>query len=238
MQKKNKTKPTKNDKSKKVTQVKPAVKAITSNAKPGNTVKTAAVAMSKILRGIDNDASAIAKSQDALNKRIDKINQNVAVANKIMLGLSNFTVPVQVKTELAKKPAPAQKAPVAKPVVKKDQKPAKAAPVKVAASSEPKMPIKKAVDSVLSGSDSAKKASEIYTEITGKYGSWSRQSLYNALKDEKKYSKTGDGAEAKYSMVSDSGQKDEAVTVVVTEEETDLLIKKMEENSAPLAGLI
>lgn len=54
-------------------------------------------------------------------------------------------------------------------------------------------PLKQAMQEVLDGSNGeGMAASEIWKLVTAKYGYWSRQSLYNALKDAKLFKKAGD----------------------------------------------
>jgi len=65
--------------------------------------------------------------------------------------------------------------------------------------------LKQAIQEVFNGnSNGPLAASEIWKTVTGKYGYWSRQSLYNALKDSKLFKKEGD----KFQSIS---QEDESV---------------------------
>jgi len=207
-------------------------------------VKQTTAAISRIIKGIDNEAVSVKKAHEALTKKIDKINASVSVANKLLSGLSNISVaslPKAIPNPVSKpegkpsktpeKVVAAVKAPTTKDTtlsVPKD------APEASSVSNGSRVPLKTAIDDVISSSDKPLSAATIYAGVTSKHGQWSRQSLYNALKDDTRYVKTGDGANAAYSIKSAAG-----VTVPgSTEEEADALIQKMTDNSAPLANLV
>lgn len=90
----------------------------------------------KLLRGIDNEAAAIAKAQDALNKRVASVQKTAAQVSSLLTGIS--TTALAASTAVAAKPTAKAKPakPVKKPTakakpVKKEAKPtAKAKPAK------------------------------------------------------------------------------------------------------------
>lgn len=242
-------------------QTKVASKQATSTvAKPGPVLavsKNVTAALSRTLKGLDNEANSARKAHDALNSKLDKITESVSSLNRLVAGLSNASVTTVPAAKTAVKSDAKPVAKVNKPVgVKKNEVPEKDPPANVVNKSHAvakgagevevvkidgpvptngsaKPPLKGVIESVLNDSTSPLSAANIYTLVTAKYGTWSRQSLYNALKDDKRFSKTGEGAEATYSVV-----KSQASTPAVTDDEADLLIKKMETNSAPLANMI
>lgn len=240
------SKPTKASKSAKTTKTVAKVEVTSSNgAKPVTNTsipKQISSSINKTLKGLDNEAASVRKAHDALNSRLDKITASVSDLTKLMVGLSNAQVQA-IKPVKTVKPSPAEKA--SKTPVKVEPKPKETvhtesteSTVQVVKITSPlptgdKPPLKNVIDLILADSNGPLSAASIYALATAKYGSWSRQSLYNALKDEKRFIKTGDGAEAVYSMV-----KSVAPASSVTDDEADELIKKMESNSAALANMI
>ena len=220
-----------------------ATKTQTKTEIRNNTAK-----IGKLLRGIDNETLAIKKDQSKLNARVESVQKNARFVQTLIGGISNTAISVfdakpakVVATKPAKvvaaKPAkPAKPAKVvkvapvkvAKPVVEKPAKVAKpvkasdkANKVKVAEGDRP--PLKKVIADTITSSGVALSASEIYQEACKKHGYWSRQSLYNALKD-KSFTKTGE----KYSF-SEQKSKSKHIT---SDDEADNFVKKVEGDSA------
>lgn len=138
----------------------------------------------------------------------------------------------------AKKPAakvrakPQAKKPAAKAQAKPAQKAApKAQAKKPAAKAAPKAdkpkapvsnrpPLKKVITDILAKNGKPMGAAEIYKEACQKFGYWSRQSLYNALKDARSFSKDGDGFRAA------------SPKSTTTDVEAEDFVKKVEGNAA------
>lgn len=217
-------KPTKPITKKPVKATKPSTSEVSTKA------QTAAIV--KMLKGIDNEAVALQKSHAQLHKKLESIQNTLTGAHKLVSALSNSSV---------KKPVVNTTASISgKPASHKNSISPPNGTSTVA--SESKGPIKNAIVQVLKSSTKAMKASEIYNTLTSSYGTWSRQSLYNALKDANKFHRSGDSADAVYVLndgtsVNQTKVADGASTSI-TEQEADALIKKMEENSAPLTGII
>lgn len=172
------------------------------------TPKQAAVKVSSLLRGVDNSVAKIAKGRTAIAEGEKAIRENTSQIRSIVSGLSNTAqtgkaaVKKPAKKAAAKKPvkkkAAAKKAAPKKPVKKKKAAAKKAAPAKAAKKAAPKKAAAKKV--AVEGRPSVKEAikesiradgpdtkASLYHKVTGKYGYWSRQSFYNALKDESSF---------------------------------------------------
>jgi hypothetical protein len=218
----------------------------------------------KLLRGIDNEAAAIAKDQAKLNQRVENVKKSVTVVASLLGGISNTALAAPIP---AAKAAPAAKKAVtkavktAKPMAKatakkaaakppkkavkaaspkKTAKPATAKPAKAAkpAAAKPgeRPPLKSLINGVLDGaSNEWTPAAEIYKQVCAKAGYFSRQSLYNALKDEKSYEKQGEGAAAKFRHLAGASAK-AATATKTTDEEADKFVEKSTTNPAAAAA--
>lgn len=181
------------------------------------TPKQAIARINSLLKGIDNSVVAINKNKIVLNDAVKEV-------RSLMGGLSNFTAPAkpQAKKPEVKKATPAKKPetkPAKKPEVKKvipAKKPEvkKASPVKLAstkpAATKPGKPVdgrpslKEAVKQVILANNGTMSAADIWKQATTKWGYWSRQSLYNVLKDEKSFSRQGEKFALAHSTVDDA----------------------------------
>jgi hypothetical protein len=129
----------------------------------------------------------------------------------------------------AKKPAPAKKLaaakkPVAaKKVEAKEPKAAKKTEKAMPVSNRP--PLKKVIFDIISKSGEAMGAADIYKEACQKFGYYSRQSLYNALKDNKSFTKNGE----KYGVV---GSQTTSTRPSVSDSEAEDFVRKVDEDTA------
>ena len=157
--------------------------ATKTKTKKALTPRQAEIKLGKILRGVDNSVAQI-------EKHSENIKGLVPEAQQILAGLAN---PPEAKAAPKPKAKPAPQA-KAKPKAKAKDKPktnkAKADNMKKPVDGRP--PLKQAMQEVLNGDGEGMAASDIWKQVTAKYGYWSRQSLYNALKDAKLFKKTGD----------------------------------------------
>ena len=178
----------------------------------------------KLLRGIDNEAAAIAKAQDALNKRVASVQKTAAQVSSLLTGIS--TTALAASTAVAAKPT--AKAKPAKPVVAKKAeaqpaKPAKAEKVKPAKAEKPvaakkaeakpapakageRPPLVQLINNVLDTTPGVT-AAEIYKQVVAAAGYFSRQSVYVHLKKSDLYTKTGDGAAATFKRATGAPEK-------------------------------
>jgi len=206
------------------------------------TPKQAAVKASSLLKGIDNSVAVI-------NKHHGIIKENTVQLRNVVTGLSNAAVqetpkpkapakPKPAKAEKAKAKAPAKakaaKAKAAK--AKAAKKEAKAKPAKkgekpkaeesAKASAKMKPPVdgrptvKDATREEIAANGPDTKAN-LYHKVTDKYGYWSRQSFYNALKDKKSF-RTVDG---KIQVIGTPGAK-------TTDEEASRFVESVRKDQA------
>jgi hypothetical protein len=90
-------------------------------------------------------------------------------------------------------------------------------------------PLKLLINSVFDGlKNEWTPAAELYKQVMTKAGYFSRQSLYNALKDDKSYEKQGDGALAKFRRATDAS----TTSTKTTDEEADSFVEKSTSNLA------
>lgn len=208
-------------------------------------VRNAAAQADKLIRGIDNDVAAAKRLQEQADKKLEKATANSIVVRSLIAGISNAALTQQAapapkpaakpQAKPAAKPAPAKKpeAKVAakKPAAKAAPKAAKPAAKASAASSDGARPdLDDVARDIISKAGKSLTAAAIYhgcQQLADKKGFkvWSRQSLYNQLKNPAKFSKTGDGAEATFDNVT------QAASSKVTDAEADKLIKKVEKDS-------
>lgn len=183
-------------------------KASTKAPKAKLTPKQMSVKAASLLKGIDNSVTII-------DKHRTNIVQSAGQLAGILSGLSNAATAVPAPAKKTPVPAPAKKA-QAKAQAKKAQtsakKPAAKAPAKkpaakLAAKAEKKAAekptgqkppvanrptVKEAIGEVITKGGPDSRAA-LYHKVTDKYGYWSRQSFYNALKDKKSFKEIGDG---------------------------------------------
>jgi hypothetical protein len=230
-----------------------------------NDLRNIASYANKLLKGIDNDTASVKRDQENINRRIDRVNENLVNLTKAVNAVANAaisnSVPAATKTAEKKpvantsakvvktqdKPAkttklaskPVSNGSSAKKAAKKAAKVAtvsvehqntgavKAAP-KIIRAVEERPALKTVIDRILAGKTEAIKASYIYNEACKLHGQWSRQSLYNALKDTNRYVRVGDGVEASYKLITKVN--------TVTEDETEKMITRVE--SAAVANVL
>ena len=176
----------------------------TKTKKTKKTPKQAIARINSLLKGIDNSVIAINKQKAVLTDAVKEM-------KGLMGGLSNVQTAKVEKSAPAPKPEskskPATKKPAAKKPAAKAAKAAKkpapeakksapAKPAKAASSSEKKTVegrplLKDAVKQILADKNQMS-AADIWKKATSKWGYWSRQSLYNVLKDEKSFSRHED----------------------------------------------
>lgn len=194
------------------TDKKPAQKSDTKSLSP----KQAKAKFDSILSGIDNNSVLIAKKMSTIDEQVKQL---AAVAPIAFQPTAAKPAPA-AKVAAVKTPKPA-KVPAAKPakepkVAKPAQKTAPKASAKPAAKTAvEKIPLKQVLKMILqAGGNEYTAANELYKTAIAKYGSWSRQSLYNALKDTKTFVREGDNYKlAEKQNVAPStatGEKDEA----------------------------
>jgi outer membrane biosynthesis protein TonB len=205
----------------------------------------------KLLRGIDNDTLAIKKDQAKLNVRIKAVQDSAKTVQTLIGGISNMALaaPASLKKVQFKKPEPktaskvSPKAPKApkKPTPKKaatktaapkkDLKKATKAPAAVKASTsespQDRPSLKKVITDIILKNGKPMGAADIYKIACQKFGYWSRQSLYNALKDNKAFAKKGEGYD-----VPDSSPISISET---SDSEAEKFVQRVEGNSATSA---
>jgi len=205
----------------------------------------------KLLRGIDNDTLAIKKDQAKLNVRIKAVQDSAKTVQTLIGGISNMALaaPASLKKVQVKKPEPktaskvSPKAPKApkKPTPKKaatktaapkkDLKKATKAPAAVKASTsespQDRPSLKKVITDIILKNGKPMGAADIYKMACQKFGYWSRQSLYNALKDNKAFAKKGEGYD-----VPDSSPISISET---SDSEAEKFVQRVEGNSATSA---
>jgi len=206
----------------------------TQTKKPNLTPKQAQIKAETILRGIDNNNIVIAKKLEANQDAAEQLHAvvpllggltNASMNAKPTLAKTNgTTVKAEASTSTkktstkktkaaksssaangasngasTKKPTKAVTKPSAKPAAKEDERP----------------PLKTVMHSVIARhSGKPMGAAEIYQAVVQMH-KYSRQSLYNALKDTKHFQKVGDGyknvaGSATHSHSNHSGEKDDA----------------------------
>jgi hypothetical protein len=214
------------------------------NVSTKNDIKNIAVYANRLIRGIDNETASVRKVLESNNKRMDKVTESINNLSKVLAAVTNAAItnadtgrtekattkastntstkstakPASKTSAKAAKVAPKTAAKVSKPTAKPNNaKAAKAAPQ---AGADNRPPLKKVIDSILSKHNGPVKASVIYAEATSGGTHWSRQSLYNALKDTARYTKIGDGNDMAYQVATKPS--------TVTEDEADKIINKIE----------
>lgn len=224
-----------------------------STVNPKINIRNTSAKVTRLLKGIDNDTSAVVKMQDQLNKRITNITQSSSLAKDLVNGLSNAIITAPTPAKPAKtqpaKPAKPAKVPVTKQAKAKPVKQAKVVPVKI----KPVKPVKaekitsdiKSVDNrpqlrqlIIDTVNKQKPitAANIYhvAETVAKLNNfkvWTRQSMYSLLEKlvaQKELTKTGEGPSANY------GNSETVVSKATgsDDEEADRLVARVETTSA------
>lgn len=206
----------------------------------------------KLLRGIDNEAASIAKTHDALNKRVAVVLKTAAQVTSLLAGISNTALAAPVpaskpakkaaKPKPAKAAKPAKKAAVKKAAPKKAAKPvakAKPAPKKAAkpaaAAKAPKLakagerpPLVSLMNAILDKTPGVT-AAAINTALVAQGFKFSRQSQYNQLKKTDLYARTGDGAAATFKRVT-GAKAAPAKASKTSDEEAEAFVEKASSN--------
>ena len=194
--------------------------------------------VTKLLRGIDNETAAIAKSQEALNKRVANVKKNAAEISTLVSGISGAALTPSADTPAKKTTTPVKKTAAKKTAIpaKKTVAPAKktVAPVKNKKEVSPakkeatgaRPPLKDVISDILRKATTPQTTADIYKQVVAEVGYFSRQSVYSALKDSKLYAKTGDVYQLK--DVSSSAP-------AVSDEEIDEFVDKATNNQAVAA---
>jgi hypothetical protein len=161
-----------------------------------------------LLKGLDNSAAIIAKKQAEITKSTKELVQ--------ALGSISAPQPAKpAKAEKVAKPAkPAKAEKPAKPA--KAEKPAK--PAKAEKPAAQKAPALKPVI-IQALENGSMTAADLYTHVK-KIHDWSRQSLYNALKDETLFTKDGDKFKRATKSSKSNGTHDD-------DEETNRLLESV-----------
>lgn len=155
--------------------------------------KQAAARVGVLLRGIDNSIGVIERQKQ-------KISDNLKEAATLVTGLSNAVVdaPKAAVTKSPAKKVQKAKKTATKPSTKKAKtskaKSSNGAKAKKVAKANPltaKKPpkegrplLKDAIRQVVAAAGSPMKSSDIYNQVVDKWGYWSRQSMYNVLKND------------------------------------------------------
>jgi hypothetical protein len=151
------------------------------------TPKQANIKATSLIRGIDNSVARIRKETASIADATSQLKKTVLPA------LSNTEAkakaPAKKAKEKAKAPAKKAKAPAKKAKEKKTpaQSPSKAAQ-KAKPPVEGRPTIKEAIQETI-GAQGPISPADLWKKVVEKYGYWSRQSLYNALKDTKLFKK-------------------------------------------------
>jgi len=176
-----------------MTKAKPKAEAKAKAKTKAMTPKQMAIKANSLLKGIDNSVAAIQKHRTS-------IVQNAGELAGLLSGLSNAAstpvkaAPVKKATAPVKKAekAPAKKAEKKTPAKAKAKAKATKAGASQAKPAGQKAPVpnrptvKEAISETITKGGPDSRAS-LYHKVTDKYGYWSRQSFYNAIKDKKAF---------------------------------------------------
>jgi len=183
------------------------------------TQKQAMIKATSLLKGLDNSVAIIAKKQAEITKSTKELAQTL-----ISISTPPPVKPVKAKAEKPAKPAKAEKPAKVKPVKAekpakaekpvKAEKPSKVKPAKAEKPANSKAPALKPVMIQTLGDESMSVA-DLYNEVK-KIHDWSRQSIYNALKDVNSFAKDGDKFKVAVRISRSNGIHDD--------EETDRLL--------------
>ena len=189
-------------------------KKSTKAGKKPLTRRQAEIKAAQLIRGIDNSVARIKKETARITSSASELKKRVIPA------LSKVEEPKKATSKKAAKKDPAPKAKAAKKAAPKKSAPAKkngkapAKSVKAVKAVKMKDPvagrptIKEACTVAIKEAGGKMGAADLYKTVTGKYGYWSRQSLYNALKDKKTFKKVGDLYESVARSSSSKGTQD------------------------------
>ncbi len=213
-------------------------------AKPAPTTlspKQAQVKITTLLKGIDNSSITIRKHQDLMTESVRKVQDLIPAiaavpAQKPVPAAKPAKVPAAKPAKPAKpakEPTPAaKKSAVVKPAAKSVAKPA----VKVA-TTDNRPPFKQVISEIITKNGGPLEANEIFKAAenkaaTGGYDGWSRQSLYMALKDTKKFAKTEGG----YGLAAVAPSRDAIVST--GDEDAEAFINSVEKNQEVSAVIL
>jgi hypothetical protein len=179
-----------------------ATKTKTKTRTQNLTVKQAQVKVTNLLKGIDNNNVAISKKLEE--------NEN-AVKQVQMLFPSALTQP-DVKPAQAKDLKTAKKAKAKETATNEAVKQTKTKPAAKTATQDNRPPLKQVIVEILTKAGKSVGAAEIFRTACAEYGTWSRQSVYNAL--EKHFERADEGYKLHEKVISNSqrspDEKDEA----------------------------
>ncbi len=192
-------------------------KATTSTT--GLSPKQAQVKIVNLLKGIDNDNVVIAKKQEENQRKLNELKAVMPLAltqpsttPAVKVVVSKSVAPTNGGGTTAAKPIAASAKPKVKATVKATAKPS----IKTE-SPDDRPPLKQVIADILAHSSSPMSKPDIYNAAIAKYGKWSRQSFYNAIKDEHRFQQVGEGfinvkatAAAKTHHADEADEKDEA----------------------------
>ncbi|KKK83542.1 hypothetical protein LCGC14_2792350, partial [marine sediment metagenome] len=144
------------------------------------TPKQADIKAASLIRGIDNSVARIKKEAASIADAAKQLKKSVLPALSNPKAKASAKIPakkasVRIPAKKASAKASAKKAPAQSPskAAQKAKPPVKGRPT-----------IKEAIQETIRTSDGSSPA-ELWKKVVGRYGYWSRQSLYNALKDVK-----------------------------------------------------
>ncbi len=193
------------------------------------TPKQADIKAASLIRGIDNSVARIKKEAASIADAAKQLKKSVlpALSNpkakasaKIPAKKASVRIPAKKASAKASAKKASAKASAKKAPAKASAKKAPAqSPSKAAQKAKPPVKgrptIKEAIQETIRTSDGSSPA-ELWKKVVGRYGYWSRQSLYNALKDVKLFKKVGGKIELLPEPTSggrghDSGEKDDGI---------------------------
>lgn len=192
-------------------------------SKKNMTLKQAVKQASSFVNGITS-------SMNTINKHQKVIEEKTADLRSILSGLTIMEATAAAKPEKVAKPA---KEKAAKPVKEKPAKAAKPAkekaakPAKAAAADKKTAPTVKSVIAEILKSKGKQTKPDLY-KMTEKYGTWSRQSFYNALKDPM-------FGESDGCVTLAVTPKEKTTEVKTSDEEADRFVSKVENDGATAA---
>jgi len=199
-------------------------------------VKNIASVANRLLKGIDNETTAVMKLLKSNNERIGKMADSLDKLSKVFSTVTNAAITNTTSTVAKATDKIVEKSNSVKAVKQLDKKaPSKSSGkenkvTSISPVTNERPPLKQVIDKILENHGGGPvKSSDIYAEACSGKEKWSRQSFYNALKDNSKYARSGDGAETTYKLVR---------SVSISEEETESIIKKAESNYLAIANVI
>lgn len=197
------------------------------------TPKQAHIKIQTLLKGIDNSTAAVDKHQTIVKKNTDDI-------KKLVSGLevqAPKAAPAVKAAPVAKTPAAKKVAPVAVKAAKKAAPAAKkavAAKNGAAKSNENRPPLKDVLRGFINDAGAGVSAADLYNRskdfaAKNQAEEWSRQSVYNALKDAKTFTKKGNeyvnaGSNSSASPKVSDDEAEQFVEKAASQNETSTLV--------------